>query len=139
MHVKNQSYLFGGGWGPGVRNLLKRIPTLLATSESINPLGYEGGGYPGPHQLFHLWPSSPRTLGRRMRLRPRERLQLDLTNWVGGKEVRGGEREDQEKLLAGPAWLGPHDFAAASPNISFHGNPGEKRGAFILASEFTLS
>lgn len=73
-----------------MRNLLKRIPTLLATSESINPLGCEGGGHPGPHQLFHLRPSSPRTLGRRTRLRLRERLQLDLTNWVGGKEVRGG-------------------------------------------------
>lgn len=56
-----------------------------------------------------------------------------------GVEVRGGETRGQEKLLAGPAWLRPHDFAAASPNISFHGNPGEKRGAFILASEFTLS
>lgn len=61
-------------------------------------------------------------------------------NQLGGGKggQRGLERGPGKTLLAGPAWLGPHDFAAASPNISFHGNPGEKRGAFILASEFTL-
>lgn len=69
-----------------------------------------------------------------------EWLQPDITNWVGRKEVRGGKTRAQETtLLTGPAWLRPHDFAAASPNISFHGNPREKTGAFILASEFTLS
>lgn len=92
----------------------------------------------GPHQLLHLWPSSWQRWAEHG-CSGVEWLQPDLTNWVGGKEVRGGETRDQEKLLAGRAWLRPHDFAAASPNISFHGNPGEKRGAFILASEFTLS
>lgn len=61
------------GWlGSGVRNLMKRIPTLLATSESINPLGYEGGApHPAPtgYFMYSLHPDEPRVeaQGRRTR------------------------------------------------------------------------
>lgn len=69
------------------------------------------------------------------RAEQRQRLQRDLpAGWVRGKEVTGGKTRARKT----PCWLRSPDSAAASPNISFHGNPGEE-GAFILASEFTLS
>lgn len=128
-----------GGRGSGVRKLMKRIPTLDPAQGSIGALGCRGRGRSGPPPAVASWPSSWQAWAEEHGRGGAEGPQPDLTNWVGGKEVRGGETRDQEKLLAGQAWLRPHDFAAASPNISFHGNPGEKRGAFILASEFTLS
>lgn len=87
----------------------------------------------GPHRLLHLRPLSwqhgvpERGAAMFPQMGPRK----------GGQ--RGQDKTPGKTLPAGQAWLRPHDFAAASPNISFHGNPGVKRGAFILASEFTLS
>lgn len=79
------------------------------------------------------------TLGRRTWLWQRGVAAAgpNQLGWGKGGQ-RGQDKRPEKTLLAGPVWLRPHDFAAASPNISFHGNPGEE-GAFILASEFTLS
>lgn len=85
----------------------------------------------GPHQLLHLWPSSWQRWAEHG-CSGVEWLQPDLTNWVGGKEVRGGETRDQEKLLAGRAWLRPHDFAAASPNM-FPWEPRREEGGFYFS------
>lgn len=131
-----------GHQGAGVRNLMERISTLVPTLESLRvqqaaweppwaPSSHLNRGlHPGTLLHPHPTPSSPA-----------DEYGCDRQNQLGGEQggQTGGDKKPGETLLAGPAWLRPHDFAAASPNISFHGNPGEKRGAFILASEFTLS
>lgn len=82
----------------------------------------------GLHPGTLLHPSTPP--------RPAQQTNMALvkTNQsVGSKEVKRGRQGNQgETLLAAQPGSGLKDFAAASPNISFHGNPGEKRGAFIL-------
>lgn len=95
----------------------------------------------GPQQLLNSWPPSWHTAPPPPASSPADKYDCDRQNQLGGEQggQTGRDKRPGETLLAGPAWLRPHDFAAASPNISFHGNPGEKRGAFILASEFTLS
>lgn len=111
----------------------------------ISAWGYKGGGRPGPPPAIAFMALIPQPRAQDHGCGRGEWLQSDLTNWVeecvcvcGGGGQRGLRQETRKTLLSGPAWLRPHDCAAASPNISFHGNPGEKRGAFILASEFTL-
>lgn len=143
------------GWAAGCNSRIKAVSLgwsgvrcEKAHEENPHPgprtgkhqcIGVQGTGPLGAPPAVASWPSSWQAWAEEHGRGGAEGPQPGLTNWVGGKEVRGGETRDQEKLLAGQAWLRPHDFAAASPNISFHGNPGEKRGAFILASEFTLS
>lgn len=133
MHLKDETLLLWVIRGR-VRNLMERISTLVPTLESLQSAAGCVGATLGPssHLNRGLHPGTaphPTTPSS-----PADEYGCDRQNQLGGgKEVKRGRQKPGETLLAGPAWLRPHDFASSSPNISFHGNP-EKEGAFILAS-----
>ena len=141
MHLKNQRCPFGSA---GARCEEPHEENLHPGSHVGKRQSASGckGAILGPtsYFIYGLHPGNPQPPSRGTWLRQRgvaAARQNQLSGEKGGQ--RGQDKRPGETLLAGPAWLRPHDFAAASPNISFHGNPGETRGAFILASEFTLS
>lgn len=135
MHLKNQNCPdFRGELG--VRNLMKRIPTLVPTQENqgIRLQGRRPPWAPTSCYIHGLHPGSPRPENMTMA----EGVAAGRPNQLGwGKRVRGGETRDQEKLslLAQPG-SGLMTLQLRH-QICFHGNPGGE-GAFILASEFTL-
>lgn len=133
MHLKNQSCPFPGE--PGVRNLMKRIPTLGShTGQSAHQAARRRPPWaPTSCDIYGLHPGSPGP----EHVAVAEGVAAGRPNQLGwGKEVRRGETETRKNSLLAQPGSGLMTLQLRH-QICFHGNPGGE-GAFILASEFTL-